>query len=192
MLSRVGALCALQVAEYACRRKSECCSVKRIGVFRLKKITFSERKEGQIGMAVENGKFVQELQESMLRGFSENLRKEVLNPQNIGKIDNSDSHVSVTGVCGDTVEMCLNITDGRISDVKFMTDGCGFTIACASYVTRTARGKTIGEALQIKPEDIDKYFGGLPEDHKHCAKLSVLTLEAVIENYRSESKETKE
>lgn len=143
-------------------------------------------------MAVENGKFVQELQESMLRGFSENLRKEVLNPQNIGKIDNSDSHVSVTGVCGDTVEMCLNITDGRISDVKFMTDGCGFTIACASYVTRTARGKTIGEALQIKPEDIDKYFGGLPEDHKHCAKLSVLTLEAVIENYRSESKETKE
>lgn len=137
-------------------------------------------------------KFVQELRESMLKGFSENLKNEVLNPQNIGKIDNSDSYVSVTGVCGDTVEMCLNIRDGRISDIKFMTDGCGFTIACSSYVTRTARGKTIEEALLIKPEDIDKYFGDLPEDHKHCAKLSVLTLEAVIKNYRSELKETKE
>ncbi len=137
-------------------------------------------------------KFVQELRESMLKGFSENLKNEVLNPQNIGKIDNSDSYVSVTGVCGDTVEIYLNITDGRISDIKFMTDGCGFTIACSSYVTRTARGKTIEEALLIKPEDIDKYFGGLPEDHKHCAKLSVLTLEAVIENYRSELKKNKE
>lgn len=137
-------------------------------------------------------RFVQELRKSMLKGFSENLKNEVLNLQNIGKIDNSDSYVSVTGVCGDTVEICLNITDGRISDIKFMTDGCGFTIACSSYVTRTARGKTIEEALLIKPEDIDKYFGGLPEDHKHCAKLSVLTLEAVIENYRSELKEIKE
>ena len=143
-------------------------------------------------MSTENDKLVQRLHESMFKGFSENLKHEVLNPQNIGKIDNPNSYVSVTGICGDTVEMCLNITDGRISDIKFMTDGCGFTIACASYVTRTARGKTIEEALQIKPEDIDKYFGGLPEDHKHCAKLSVLTLEAVIENYRSESKETKE
>ena len=150
------------------------------------KITFSERREGQVGMAVENGKFVQELQESMLRGFSENLKKEVLNSQNIGKIDNSDSHVSVTGVCGDTIEMCLNITDGRVSDIKFMTDGCGFTIACSSYVTRTARGKTIEEALMIKPEDVDKYFGGLPEDHKHCAKLSIDTLKAALEMYESE------
>lgn len=136
-------------------------------------------------------KFLQELQESMLKSFSENLKNEVLNPRNIGKIDNSDGYVSVTGVCGDTVEMCLNITDGRISDIKFITDGCGFTIACSSYVTRTARGRTIEDALLIKPEDIDKYFGGLPKDHKHCAKLSVLTLEAVIENYRSELKKIK-
>lgn len=143
-------------------------------------------------MTIENDGFVQELQESMLKGFSKNLKDEVLNPQNIGRIDNSDSYASVTGVCGDTVEMCLNITDGRISDIKFMTDGCGFTIACSSYITRIARGKTIEETIQIKPEDIDKYFGGLPEDHKHCAKLSVLTLEAVIENYRSELKETSE
>jgi len=136
--------------------------------------------------------FVRELQDSVLEDLSENFISEVFNPQNIGKIDNPDSYVSFTGVCGDTIEMWLNIADGKISDIKFMTDGCGFAIVCASYITRTARGKTIEEALQIKPEDIDKYFGGLPEDHKHCAKLSVLTLEAAIENYRSKLKETKE
>lgn len=143
-------------------------------------------------MAQESDEFVRELQDSVLEGLSENFISEVFAPQNIGKIDNPDSYVSFTGVCGDIIEMWLNITDGRISDIKFMTDGCGFTIVCASYITRTARGKTIEEALQIKPEDIDKYFEGLPLDHKHCAKLSVLTLEAAIENYRSELKKNKE
>jgi nitrogen fixation NifU-like protein len=140
----------------------------------------------------DNENFVEELQESILKDLSENLRKEVMEPCNIGRIAGPDGYVSVTGVCGDTVEMCLNVTEGRISDIKFMTDGCGFTIACSSYVTRTAKGKTIEEASRIRPEDVDEYFGGLPEENKHCAKLSVMTLQAVIENYQSEWKETEE
>ena len=132
--------------------------------------------------------FVQEVQKEMLEGYSERFKNEFLSPESIGRMDNSDSYVSVTGVCGDTVEMYLVIEDGRISDIKFMTDGCGPTIACASYVTRTAKGRFIEEALQIKPEDVDKYFEGLPERHKHCAKLSVMTLRAAIEEYRSQLK----
>ena len=143
-------------------------------------------------MAQESDEFVRELQDSVLEDFSENFISEVFAPQNIGKIDNPDSYISFTGVCGDTIEMWLKIADGKISDIKFMTDGCGFTIVCASYITRTVRGKTVQEALMIKPEDVDKHFGGLPEDHKHCAKLSVLTLEAVIEKYRDELKSMNE
>ena len=133
-------------------------------------------------------KYVQELQEAMLEGYSEKLKNEFLNPKNLGKIEDSDSHVSVIGVCGDTIEMYLSIRDGRISDIKFMTDGCGPTIACASYVTRTAKGRTIEEALQIKPEDVDKYFGGLPEENQHCAKLSIMTLQEAIDKYRGKLK----
>ncbi len=136
-------------------------------------------------MTEEIDKFVRKLQKEMLQGYSENLKNEFLNPQNLGKIEDSDSYVSVTGVCGDTVEMYLLIRDGVIRDIKFMTDGCGPTIACASYVTRTVNGRTIEEVLQIRPEDVDTYFEGLPEAHGHCAKLSVMTLRAAIENYRN-------
>ena len=141
-------------------------------------------------METDNEEFVRALQEYMLKDFSEELKNEFLRPENIGRMEDSDSHVSVTGVCGDTIEMYLSIKDGRVFDIKFMTDGCGFTIACASYVTRTAKGKTIEEALQVSPDGVDRYFGGLPEDHKHCAKLSVMTLKAAIEKYRSELKTT--
>jgi len=138
-------------------------------------------------MTEEIDRLVQELQEELLRGYSERLKDEFLSPQNLGRIKDSNSHVSVTGVCGDTIEMDLLIRDGTIHDIKFMTDGCGPTIACASYVTRAAKGRTLEEALQITPEDVDTYFEGLPEEHKHCAKLSVMTLRAAIENYRSKS-----
>jgi nitrogen fixation NifU-like protein len=136
--------------------------------------------------------FVQELQESILEGYLEKLKNEFLNPENIRKIEESDGYISIKGVCGDTIEMYVFIRDGRISNIKFMINGCGPTMACASYVARTVKGRTIDEALRIKPEDVDRYFEGLPEEHEHCAKLSVLTLKGVIKNYLNDLEETNE
>ena len=131
------------------------------------------------------------LQEIVLEGYSPKLKDELLDPKNIGKIEDADSQVSITGVCGDTVELYLAIKDGRINDIKFMTDGCGATIACASYVTRIAKGKSIEETLQIKPEDVDDYFQGLPEKSKHCAKLSVSALKAALNMYENKEQKPK-
>lgn len=137
--------------------------------------------EEQMGQKLD--KLVRNIQESLLEGYSEKFKREFLKPANIGKIEEPDCHVSITGVCGDTIEMSLSIENRRIKDIKFMTDGCGATISCASYVTRTAKGKLIEEARQIKPKDVDRYFGGLPDEHKHCAKLAVITLTAALEQY---------
>jgi len=134
-------------------------------------------------------KLARDIQESLLKGYSERLKREFLNPENIGKIEDPDCHVSIKGVCGDTIEMSLSVKNGRISDIKFMTDGCGATISCASYVTRTAKGKSIEEALLITPDDVDMYFEGLPDEHKHCAKLAVMTLTAILEQYAGKSGE---
>jgi len=126
-----------------------------------------------------------DLQEAVLAGYSEQLINEFLNPQNVGKIENPDSYAKIKGVCGDTIEMYLSIENGRIKHSTATTDGCGFTIACASYATRMLKGKILREALEIKPDDIEDYFGGLPEENKHCAKLAVLTLRAAVENYQN-------
>ena len=134
-------------------------------------------------MADDLDKIASILQDDVFKGYSEKFKEEFLNPQNIGKIENADSQVSITGVCGDTVEMYLAIKDGRIDDIKFVTDGCGATIACASFVARTVKGKTIEEALRIKSEDVDDYFEGLPKESKHCAKLAIDTLKAAFDRY---------
>lgn len=123
------------------------------------------------------------LQNSTLKGISEKFKIELLNPQNIGKIDDPDSYVRVTGVCGDAIEMYLSVKGGRIIDIKFLTNGCGATIACSSYTTRISKGKSIESAFKIKPKDIDNYFEGLPDEYKHCAKLAVITLKAALKEY---------
>ena len=138
-------------------------------------------------MKEERDKIAQDLQEAILEGYSEKFKDEFMRPENIGRIKDPDIYASITGVCGDTIEIYLVVGQGRISDIRFMTDGCGATITCASYVTRTAKGKSLEEAICIKPEDVDKYFEGLPEEHKHCAKLAVMTLTAAIKKYQSKS-----
>jgi len=136
-------------------------------------------------MADDIDKIAQTLQEAILEGYSEKFKQEFSNPKNIGKIENTDSQVSITGVCGDTIEMYLAIKDERIDDIKFMTDGCGATIACASYVARAVKGKTIEDALQMKPKGVDSYFEGLPQESKHCAKLAIDTLKAALNGYEN-------
>jgi nitrogen fixation NifU-like protein len=136
-------------------------------------------------MADDIDEIVKSLQEAVLAGYSQKFKDELFNAKNVGTIENPDSHVRITGVCGDTIEMFLSIRDAKIHDVKFTTDGCGATVVCANYVARTAKGKSIEEVLGIEPDDVDQYFEGLPEEHKHCAKLAVLTLRALLEEYRS-------
>ena len=142
-------------------------------------------------MADDIDKIAQTLQQTIFKGYSEKFKKELFNPKNIGKIENADSQVSKTGVCGDTIEMYLAIKDKRIDDIKFMTDGCGATIACVSYVARAVKGKTIEEALRMKPEGVDSYFEGLPEESKHCAKLAIDTLKAALNRYESKEQKPK-
>lgn len=127
---------------------------------------------------------VKRLQDAIFAGLSRKLKDELYNTGNIGTIENPDSRVRITGVCGDTIEMSMSIRDGKIQDIQFLTDGCGFTVACANYVSRTAKGKTVEEALAIEPDDVDRYFEGLPKENKHCAKLAVMTLRALLEEYR--------
>ena len=140
-------------------------------------------------MADDIDKIARTLQEAILEGYSEKFKQEFYNPKNIGKIEDADSRVSIMGVCGDTVEMYLALKDGKINDIKFMTDGCGATIACASYVTRMVKGRAVKDALRIKPEDVDTYFEGLPDESKHCAKLVIDALKATLN--RCEIKEQK-
>jgi nitrogen fixation NifU-like protein len=135
-------------------------------------------------------KFVEELQEELiekeLEDYNETIVKLFHNPQNWGKLPENEISVSQSykGPCGDTMQYFLKIEDGIIKRASFVTDGCGASVATASQTTILITGKTLDYAATLTPEDIDRALDGLPEDHKHCAELSVRTLKRALAKYK--------
>ena len=87
------------------------------------------------------------------------------------------------GPCGDAMEFYLVIEHGKITQIKYYTEGCQATRACASMVAKLAEGKFIKEALSISAGEVIARLKGLPEDHLHCSILSVSTLYRAIADY---------
>ncbi|HDM37089.1 MAG TPA: iron-sulfur cluster assembly scaffold protein [Candidatus Syntrophoarchaeum butanivorans] len=131
---------------------------------------------------------VDDIQQAIIRDaleiFSERVVEEALNPKNVGMIEDPDGASRITGPCGDTMEIYLKIEDERIIEARFLTDGCGPTIACGSVLTELIRGKTVEEASRLNDEEILSVLGDLPEEHLHCPVLAVNTLKEAIADYR--------
>jgi nitrogen fixation NifU-like protein len=125
----------------------------------------------------------QSVMEDMKRVYSEKTIDHFLNPRNLAEIPAPDGFGRVTGSCGDTMEICLKVRDGRVTNASFWTDGCGTSIASGSMVTELAKGKSILEARKITQQDVLDALGGLPEESLHCALLAADTLKEAIKDY---------
>ena len=145
-------------------------------------------------MSSDFDKMVNQMQEKIIddmrKVYSEEVIELFLHPKNTGEIKDAEGYGKFTGPCGDTMEIYLKIKDGRIYDAKFMTDGCGTTLACGSTVTSLSEGKTIPEAMHITSKDILNKLGGLPEENAHCSVLAANTLKIAIKNYLDEGKDS--
>lgn len=109
-----------------------------------------------------------------------------MNPRNVGEIEDADGIGEVGNpVCGDMMTFYIKVDDGRLSDVKFKTFGCGAAIAVSSMVSEMAIGKTLDEALGITREDVAEQLGGLPKQKMHCSNLGADALHKAIQDYQS-------
>jgi len=130
-----------------------------------------------------------QVMEDMRRTYSEKVIDHAMNPRNVGSMPNAEGFASVTGPCGDTMEIWLRVKADRVVDATFWTDGCGTTIAAGSMITELAKGKAVGEALKITQQDVLNASGGLPEESLHCALLAANTLKGAIKDYLAFRKE---
>jgi nitrogen fixation protein NifU and related proteins len=138
---------------------------------------------------------VDELQATILKEAEETYSPEVIerwqNPRNWGAIEKPDGFSKITGPCGDTMQITLRVDGDRVTEAKFITDGCATSIASGSMATELVQAKTLEEAQNISQDLILEALGGLPEENEHCALLASNALRTAIQDYR-ESKKGKE
>lgn len=121
--------------------------------------------------------------------YSEKVMDHFQNPRNAGEMEDPDGVGEVGNMkCGDIMKIFIKVEDEVISDIKFLTFGCGAAIASSSVLTEMVKGKTIDEALNTSNKDVADELGGLPEPKMHCSNLAADALYKAIEDYKSKSK----
>jgi len=121
--------------------------------------------------------------------YSDKVLDHYENPRNVGSFTKDDEGVGTGMVgapaCGDVMKLQIKVgKDGLIEDAKFKTYGCGSAIASSSLVTEWLKGKTLGEALEIKNTAIAEELA-LPPVKVHCSVLAEDAIKAAIVDYNA-------
>ena len=122
--------------------------------------------------------------------YNEKILDHYNNPRNVGTMDTKDPTVGTGMVgapaCGDVMKLQIKIEDNVITDAKFKTYGCGSAIASSSLLTEWVKGKTLGQAKDIKNTDIVEALS-LPPVKIHCSVLAEDSIKAAIKDYESKN-----
>jgi nitrogen fixation protein NifU and related proteins len=126
--------------------------------------------------------------------YSKKLIEHFTKPHNQGTIKNP-SGVGIVGnpICGDLMKIYIKIEKDKrkkeyIKDIKFETLGCASAIATSSMITDLAKGKSLGEAMQITKNNVADALDGLPPSKIHCSNLADEGLHAAIQDYQNKKK----
>jgi len=120
--------------------------------------------------------------------YSDKVIDHYNNPRNVGSLDKSSKDVG-TGIvgapeCGDVMKLQIQVDDeGKITDARFKTYGCGSAIASSSLATEWLKGSNIKKASRITNTDIVKELS-LPPVKIHCSVLAEDAIKAAIEDYK--------
>jgi NifU-like protein len=83
-------------------------------------------------------------------------------PRNLGKLLNATVSGDVGSiVAGDALRFYLKLDGERIAEARFQVFNAGDQVAPASVLTELVAGRTIDEALALRPTDLCAQLGGL-------------------------------
>ena len=123
--------------------------------------------------------------------YSEKVLEHYEKPKNIGSMDSGSDDVGTGRVgapeCGDVMKVQIKVDDeGKITDAKFKTFGCGSAIAASSLATDWVTGKSLSEAERISNVEIVEELS-LPPVKIHCSVLAEDAIKAAINDYKSKN-----
>ena len=120
--------------------------------------------------------------------YSQKVMDHFSNPRNVGELPDANGKGEIgNAVCGDIMVLYIKVDDGRITDAKFQTFGCGAAIASSSIATELIKGKTIDEALEITNAAVIEALEGLPPAKIHCSVLAEEAIRAAVQDYKNKN-----
>jgi nitrogen fixation protein NifU and related proteins len=116
-------------------------------------------------------------------GYSDKAIDYFQKKENVGILENANQITDVTGPCGDSMKISLNILDDRIDDAKIQVLGCPGAVASGCAVVSLAKGKSLEEAKRLDLDALYKELEKLPKQKIHCARLALKSLQKAVEQF---------
>ena len=116
--------------------------------------------------------------------YSARVMEHFANPHNVGEMPDANGVGEVGNQkCGDIMKMYIKVENNVITDVKFLTFGCGAAIATSSMATDLIKGQPLSEALKLTNKAVVEALDGLPAVKLHCSVLAEQAIKAAIADY---------
>lgn len=101
-----------------------------------------------------------------------------------GELPSSNAFATAKAAhCSDLAGIQLNVQQGRIADISYISYGCGYSLAAHSLVCELAKGLTLEQAKSLQPHEIEAQVGGFPESKRHYCEGAIKLLRDAIANY---------
>ncbi|MEE9575364.1 MAG: SUF system NifU family Fe-S cluster assembly protein [Gammaproteobacteria bacterium] len=105
-------------------------------------------------------------------------------PRNFGKLENPTQVAEgYNPLCGDKLNLYLTTEDDLITDVSFDGSGCAISVASASLMTDSLKGKTTEEAEQLFQNFHDLIMDEENPEQEHIQSLGKLAALAGVKEY---------
>jgi nitrogen fixation NifU-like protein len=109
------------------------------------------------------------------------------NPRNVGRLEDPNGTAQVDNpVCGDELQLDLELEGERVTRVAWKVRGCSGAIAAASAMSELVQGRTVAEAAAVDRDAIEAALGGLPALKRHGADLAADGLRAALDAARGD------
>ena len=116
-------------------------------------------------------------------GYSDKAIEYFQNRENMGLLEDANQITDLTGPCGDSMKIFLNIQNDRIDDAKIQVLGCPGAVASGCAVVSLAKGKSLAEAKHLDLDALYKELEKLPKQKIHCARLALKTLQKALDQF---------
>jgi len=114
------------------------------------------------------------------------------NPRNSGMLKNPSAHVvEYNPLCGDTIRLSLHVSkEGKITDIKFIGEGCALSQASMSLLGERVKGKKVTTIKRMKTSDIQKimFLKTITSSRISCISLGLQALLNAITLYEKKQK----
>ncbi|MBI2146814.1 iron-sulfur cluster assembly scaffold protein [Candidatus Woesearchaeota archaeon] len=116
--------------------------------------------------------------------YKENILDHYKHPRNAEILPTyTHHHRELNPLCGDEVEIFMNLVGGTIESASFQGKGCAISQAAASMLMEQIKGKKMQDIQKLAPWDIYNLLG-IPISHTR-SKCALLPLKTIQEGLKS-------